>query len=85
MPQSTLPADIEAMTFEEALEELEALATTMHEESLTLEESVKAFTRARALSAKCKALLATARETIKKFDTEAGLVGVDDQELASDD
>lgn len=67
-PESKAP---EEMSFEEALDELEALTAAMASGSATLRESVAGYERGAALLAHCRAELDAARETVSRL--EAGL------------
>jgi exodeoxyribonuclease VII small subunit len=65
MPESPLPAD---MTFEKALEELEALVARMEEGKLPLEESLAAYQRGAALIKFCEGKLTDAQARIAILD-----------------
>jgi exodeoxyribonuclease VII small subunit len=65
MPESPLPAD---MTFEKALEELEALVARIEEGKLPLEESLAAYQRGAALIKFCEGKLTDAQARIAILD-----------------
>jgi len=80
MPQTTpqaAPAD--ALTFEKALEELEALVHRMEDGKLPLEESLAAYQRGTELLKFCESKLADAQarisilegETLREFNPDA--------------
>ena len=61
----------EALSFEGALAELEALVSKMEEGELTLDESLKAFERGVVLARQCQTELANAELKVQSL-TEAG-------------
>lgn len=63
---------VEALTFEEALAELEALAQRMSSGSVTLRESVAAYERGAALLKRCRSELAAAQSRISAIREAAG-------------
>jgi exodeoxyribonuclease VII small subunit len=65
MLESPLPAD---MTFEKALEELEALVARIEEGKLPLEESLAAYQRGAALIKFCEGKLTDAQARIAILD-----------------
>ncbi len=58
---------VEELSFEEALEELEALTTRMTTGEITLRESVAGYERGRALLDQCQAELHRAQEVIERL------------------
>ena len=54
MSESTTPRPIEELSFEEALEELEALTNQMARGDVTLKQSVENYTRGTALLNRCR-------------------------------
>lgn len=58
---------VEELSFEEALEELEALTTRMTTGEITLRESVAGYERGRALLDHCQAELNRAQEVIERL------------------
>ena len=59
---------VEKLTFEEAMQEMQAIVATMRAGELTLEQSVKAYKRGKDLSARCQMLLNQAAEVVKKLE-----------------
>lgn len=59
---------VEKLTFEEAMQEMQAIVETMRAGELTLEQSVKAYKRGKDLSARCQLLLNQAAEVVKKLE-----------------
>ena len=53
MTENTLPADIAAMSFEDALNELQALVKTLERGESKLEEAIQAYERGDALKRHC--------------------------------
>ena len=60
-------ADIEAMKFEAALQELEEIVTKLEQGKVDLEESISIFERGERLKAHCEALLKKAEARIEKI------------------
>ncbi len=60
-------ADIKAMSFEQAMAELESLVRQMEKGQLPLEESITAYERGMALKAHCAVRLSEAKERIDKI------------------
>ena len=59
---------IEKMTFEEAMQQMQEIVETMRRGELSLEDSVEAYRRGKALSAHCEALLKEASEVVKNIE-----------------
>ena len=70
MPASTSP-QAAALTFEKALEELEALVARMEEGKLPLEESLTAYQRGAELIKYCESKLTDAQARIAVLDGDA--------------
>jgi exodeoxyribonuclease VII small subunit len=70
-PDNNTPADTSGLSFEKALEELEALVAKMEDGRLPLEESLAAYQRGAALIKFCEGKLtdAQARIAILEGDT----------------
>ncbi len=64
--QTTLPDDIASMTFEQALQELEAVVARLEGGRVGLEESIEMYTRGSQLRQHCAAKLADAQARIEK-------------------
>ncbi len=69
MPANAPP--LETLTFEKALEELEALVARMEDGKLPLEESLAAYQRGAELIRFCEAKLADAQARVAILDGEA--------------
>jgi exodeoxyribonuclease VII small subunit len=65
-PPATTP--VEALTFEQALEELDQLVRRMESGQLGLDDSIAAYQRGAQLARYCQARLAAAEEQIKVLD-----------------
>jgi len=70
MPAPATPAPTPAITFEKALEELEALVARMEDGKLPLEESLAAYQRGAELIKYCESRLADAQARIAVLDGE---------------
>ena len=68
MPQPPVSADL---SFEKALEELEALVSRMEDGKLPLEESLEAYQRGTELIKLCQAKLADAQARVSILEGEA--------------
>lgn len=66
-PSEKTERPVEELSFEEALEELEALTTRMTTGEITLRESVAGDERGRALLDHCQAELNRAQEVIERL------------------
>lgn len=60
-------ADISAMPFEKAMQELEEIVSKLEKSSVSLDELVKLYERGDALKKRCDALLAQAEARIEKI------------------
>ena len=76
---TALPA-VDALSFEQALDELDALVRRMESGELALDESIAAYRRGAQLAQHCQAKLATAEQEIAKLDGEV-LKPLDPSEL----
>ena len=70
MPTNPAPAPPDAITFEKALEELEAIIARMEDGRLPLEESLAAFQRGTELLKLCEGRLADAQARIAILEGE---------------
>lgn len=62
MPKTkSAPKPVEELTYEEAFAELEEVVRLLEDEQNPLEESMRLFERGQELSARCNALLESAR------------------------
>ena len=62
------PTQVSELTFEQALEELDALVRRMESGQLGLDDSIAAYQRGAELAKYCEARLAAAEEQIKVLD-----------------
>ena len=58
--------DVEELTYEEALAELEEIVSALEGEQNQLEESIKLFERGQALASRCSVLLEAAELKVKQ-------------------
>lgn len=66
------PADIAALTFEQALAELEQIVARLESGQAPLEDSIRMYERGAALKAHCEARLEAARLRVEKIVVGAG-------------
>ena len=66
-----LPDNIEAMTFEQALESLRTLVGTLERGEASLEDSIKAYERGSQLRAHCETKLKEASAKIEMISQDA--------------
>lgn len=64
-----LPADIAALSFEQAMAELETIVRTLEQGTVTLDQAVGAYERGVALRRHCEARLQDARLTVERITT----------------
>lgn len=74
------PVPAAEMTFEQALDELDALVRRMEAGDLPLDDSIAAYKRGAELAKHCQAKLAAAEQEIKKLDGDM-LVPLNPDEL----
>lgn len=67
MAKSTIPSDIAAMGFEEAMKELERIVKDLESGQVKLDDAVKAYERGTALKSHCESKLAEARTKVEKI------------------
>ncbi len=72
MAEKELPADIAAMSFEDALEELKAIVQRLEGGEGKLDEAIEAYERGAALKRHCDAKLRDAQEKIEKISLAGG-------------
>lgn len=65
-------ADINALPFERAIEELELIIKRLEEGKVPLAESVEIYERGEALKQRCEELLKAAEMRVEKITTDAG-------------
>jgi exodeoxyribonuclease VII small subunit len=64
-------ADIKALPFERAIEELESIVKRLEEGKVPLEESVAIYERGEALKRRCEELLRQAEARVEKITLDA--------------
>ena len=62
------PPPVQSLSFEQALDELDALVRRMESGEMALEESIAAYRRGAQLAQHCQARLAAAEQEISKLD-----------------
>jgi len=76
------PAEIAALTFEQALAELEQIVARLESGQAPLEDSIQMYERGAALKAHCEARLEAARLRVEKIVVgAAGAQGVEPAEF----
>lgn len=75
----TDPTEIGALSFEEALGELEKIVGRLERGDVPLEESIAIYERGERLKARCEALLKQAEERVEKIrvDADGGAAGAE--------
>jgi exodeoxyribonuclease VII small subunit len=64
-------ADVKALPFERAIEELESIIKRLEEGKVPLEESVKIYERGEALKQRCEELLRQAEARVEKITLDS--------------
>lgn len=72
MAKDTTSADIEALSFEDALAELEEIVKTLESGKGKLEDSISAYERGARLRAHCEAKLKEAQAKVEKISLGDG-------------
>jgi exodeoxyribonuclease VII small subunit len=67
MAKDTVPSDIAAMGFEDAMKELEKIVKDLESGQVKLDDAVKAYERGTALKSHCEGKLAEARTKVEKI------------------
>ena len=76
------PVDIDALTFEQALAELEKIVAQLESGQAPLEQSIEMYERGAALRAHCERRLEAARLRVEKIVVGvSGVVGVEPTEF----
>tara|TARA_B100000686_G_scaffold305461_1_gene343918 strand:+ start:388 stop:651 length:264 start_codon:yes stop_codon:yes gene_type:complete len=77
-----IPEQIQAMSFEEALEALEEIVQRLDSGQVSLEESIDIYTRGTHLKRHCEAKLRSAKERVDKIVVGSdGAIGVEPEDL----
>ena len=71
MAETTAPADIKDMSFEQALKELEGIVDRLERGDVELEASIRIYERGEALKGHCEALLRKAEAKVEKIALNA--------------
>ncbi|MGA8690163.1 MAG: exodeoxyribonuclease VII small subunit [Methyloceanibacter sp.] len=71
MAETSAPADIKDMSFEQALKELEAIVDRLEKGDVELEASIQIYERGEALKAHCDALLRKAEAKVERISLNA--------------
>ena len=69
--EATIPAEIQKLTFEAALEQLEEIVQKLESGDVDLEKSIEIYTRGAQLKQHCDAKLKDAQSRIDKIVTDA--------------
>ncbi len=72
MTDQKIPADIKAMKFEDALDELEKIVRSLEAGDTKLDDAISAYERGALLKAHCEAKLAEAKARVDKISLSAG-------------
>lgn len=73
--------EVKNLSFEQAMQELEAIVEKMEDGTLSLEESVQAYARGTELAKFCRGKLNAAEATIRKLESDGSLTPyLDDKE-----
>lgn len=70
MVRASAPRPVAELTFEQALDELDALVRRMEAGELSLDDSIAAYRRGAELARYCQGKLAAAEQEIRKLDGE---------------
>lgn len=62
--------EVDKLTFEQALDELEALVVRLEEGRFSLDQATRAYARGVALRGRCDSLLKAARLEVEKLQTD---------------
>lgn len=68
-----IPDDIQALSFEDALSELEGIVQRLEQGKGALEEAIDAYERGSALRRHCEAKLQDARERVERISISGGV------------
>lgn len=70
MARASAPKPVAELSFEQALDELDALVRRMEAGELSLDDSIAAYRRGAELARYCQGKLAVAEQEIRKLDGE---------------
>ena len=71
MANPEIPKDIQAMSFEDALDELQRIVTELEAGKGKLDEAIDAYQRGAALKRHCESKLAEAKAKVEKIKLDA--------------
>ena len=82
MSKKTTNEDVQALSFEQAMQELEQIVDRLERGDVELEESITIYERGEALKARCDALLKQAEAKVEKItvDSEGKPTGTEPME-----
>jgi exodeoxyribonuclease VII small subunit len=82
MAKKTTNEDVQALSFEQAMQELEQIVDRLERGDVELEESITIYERGEALKARCDALLKQAEAKVEKItvDSEGKPTGTEPME-----
>lgn len=66
------PPDVQSLSFEAALKQLEEIVTKLERGDVPLEESIAIYERGEALKKRCESLLAEAEERVERIRSSEG-------------
>lgn len=72
MSTTPLPADVTALSFEKAMDELETIVTQLERGDVALDKSIEIYERGEALKRHCETLLKAAEARIDKIRIDRG-------------
>jgi exodeoxyribonuclease VII small subunit len=78
MAKSSAPKPVEALTYEQAVAELEGIVSSLEGEQNPLDEAMKLYERGQALVTRCSSLLEAAELKVKQLSGE-NLVAFEDE------
>ncbi len=70
---AVLPADVLALSFEDALQELEGIVQRLEQGKGALDDAIDAYERGSALRRHCEAKLRDARERVERISIAGGV------------
>ena len=77
MAKNSIPADIAAMGFEEAMKELETIVKQLEGGQVKLDQAVQHYERGTALKTHCEGKLAEARTKVEKITGVGKALGLE--------
>jgi exodeoxyribonuclease VII small subunit len=82
MADSKIPADIRKLSFEDALQEMEAIVKRLEKGDVKLDQAIESYARGALLKAHCQAKLKEAQARIEKIVLgSGGEVGVEPADM----